>query len=221
MKDILIINFKTYKEGTGQNALKITKAAERAQKSEKGNIILVPQTADIRLVKNNTKLKIFAQHIDTEEQGGHTGSNNIDTLIQAGIKGTLINHSEKRLPLKKIEQTIKLCKTKKIISVVCTKTLAETKKIIKYEPDYIAIEPPELIGGNISISEAKPKLIEQTAHTATKKTNILCGAGIHTQQDIQTAKTLGAKGALVASGIIKAKNTEKEIKKLLKGFNPT
>jgi triosephosphate isomerase (TIM) len=210
MKDLLIINFKTYSEGTGRNAIKIAKASERALKKIKGNIILVPQSADIRLLKQNTKITLFAQHIDVEEQGGHTGSINIDTLITAGIKGTLINHSEKRIPLKKIEQTIKLCKTKKIISVVCTRNLSETKKVLRYKPDYIAVEPPELIGGYISISNAKPKLIEQTAHTATKTTNILCGAGIHKEEDIRVAKELGASGALVASGIIKAKNPRKK-----------
>ena len=101
MKNVLMINFKTYKESTGKNALKIVKAAERALRKEKGKIILIPQTVDIRLVSKTTKIPIFAQHTDTEEQGGHTGSTNIDAIKEAGAKGILINHSEKRLPLKK------------------------------------------------------------------------------------------------------------------------
>jgi triosephosphate isomerase (TIM) len=218
MEDVLIINFKTYKESTGKNALKIVKAAERAHKKGKGTIILVPQTVDLRLVAENTKLPVFAQHTDTEEQGGHTGSINIDALKEAGAKGILINHSEKRLSLKKIEETIKLCKKKKMKSVVCTKTLAETKKVLRYKPDYVAVEPPELIGGTISISEAKPKLIQEAAKT-TNKIKILCGAGIHREEDVRIAKQLGSNGILVASGVIKAKNTYTEILSLLKGFS--
>ena len=217
MKDILMINFKTYKEGTGQGALKIMRAAERAKTKEKGNIILVPQTIDLRLVAKNTKLKVFAQHTDLDEMGGHTGSVNIDALKMAGAKGVLINHSEKRLPLAKIKETIKLCKTKKMISVVCTKTVKETETIVKFKPDFVAIEPPELIGGKISISEAKPKLIEKTAKAANN-VDVLCGAGVHREEDVKIAKELGAHGVLVASGIIKAKNVEREIRELLKGF---
>ena len=217
MKDILMINFKTYKEGTGQGALKIMRAAERAKTKEKGEIILIPQTIDLRLVAKNTKLKVFAQHTDLDEMGGHTGSVNINALKMAGAKGVLINHSEKRLPLAKIKETIKLCKTKKMISVVCTKTVKETETIVKFKPDFVAIEPPELIGGKISISEAKPKLIEKTAKAANN-VDVLCGAGVHREEDVKIAKELGAHGVLVASGIIKAKNVEREIRELLKGF---
>jgi triosephosphate isomerase len=217
MKDILMINFKTYKEGTGTYALKITRAAERARKKERGEIILVPQTVDLRLVAKQTKLKVFAQHTDTEDMGGHTGSVNIDALKRAGARGVLINHSEKRLPLTKIKETINLCKEKKMISIVCTKTVKETERIVKFKPDFVAIEPPELIGGKISISKAKPKLIEKTAKAANN-VDVLCGAGVHRCEDVKIAKELGAHGVLVASGIIKAKNVEREIRELLRGF---
>ncbi|MFP4567868.1 MAG: triose-phosphate isomerase [Candidatus Woesearchaeota archaeon] len=217
MEDALIINFKTYKESTANGAIKITKAAERALKQAKGNIILVPQTVDLREVAKTTKLKVFAQHTDLEERGGHTGSTNIDALKLAGAKGVLINHSEKRLPLRVIEKTIKLCKDKKMISVVCTKTIKETETIAKLKPDYIAIEPPSLIGGTISISKAKPELIKKAVQ-ASKKIRLLCGAGVHEEEDVRVAKNLGSNGILVASGVIKAKNIEKEIISLLKGF---
>ena len=212
-----MINFKTYNESTGKRAENIMRAAERASKKLKGKIILVPQTVDLRMIAKNTKLTVFAQHTDTEDAGGHTGSVNIDALKEAGARGVLINHSEKRLRLKKIEETVKLCRRKKMISVVCTKTVAETTKIIKFKPDFVAIEPPELIGGNVSISESKPKLIERTAKTANN-VDVLCGAGVHREEDVKIAKELGAHGVLVASGIIKAKNVEREILHLLKGF---
>ena len=218
MEDVLIINFKTYKESTGRNALRIVRAAEKDLTKKKGKIILVPQTVDLRLVKKSTKIPVFAQHTDLEEQGGHTGSTNIDAIKEAGAKGILINHSEKRLSMKRIEQTVKLCKKKKLLSLVCTKNLAETKKVLKFKPDYVAVEPPELIGGTTSISEAKPKLIQEASKTSNK-IRILCGAGIHLEEDARIAKQLGANGVLVASGVIKAKNVEKEIISLLKGFN--
>ena len=217
MKDVLMINLKTYAESSGKNALKIVRAAERALKKEKGRIIIVPQLVDLRMITTNTKLWVFAQHVDTSERGAHTGSVNIDSLKEAGAKGVLINHSEKRLPLAKIKETINLCRRKNMISVVCTKTVAETARVVKYKPDFVAIEPPELIGGKVSISEAKPKLIERTAKAANN-VEVLCGAGVHIEEDVRTAKELGSKGVLVASGVVKAKNIEKEILSLLRGF---
>lgn len=217
MEDVLIINYKTYKESTGKQALQITKACERAHKKTKGNIIIVPQAIDLRMIAQSTKLTVYAQHTDTDEMGGHTGHINLDALKEAGATGVLINHSERRLPLKKIEETVKLCKKKKMTSVVCTKTVAETEKVKEFKPDYIAIEPPKLIGGKISISEAKPELIKR-AVKVSKRVKLLCGAGVHTKQDVQESKKLGSKGVLVASGVIKAKNVEKEVITLLDGF---
>ncbi len=217
MKDLVIINFKTYTESAGKNALKIARAAERALKKVKGNVILVPQFVDLRLVSQNSKLKVFAQHVDLFGPGGHTGSINIDALKDAGVKGVLINHSEKRLSLNIIEETVALCKKKNMISVVCTKNLSETKKVIEFKPDFVAVEPPELIGGNVSISEAKPELIEN-AVDFSNGVKVLCGAGIHTEDDVRIAKSLGAQGVLVASGVVKAKNVEREIVDLLSGF---
>ena len=47
---------------------------------------------------------------------------------------------------------------------------------------------------------------------------MLCGAGIKTAIDAAKAIELGAKGILVASGIVCAKNPEKAIKELLDGM---
>lgn len=218
MKDVLMINFKTYKESTGVGALKIARAAERAVEKFVGLVVLVPQTVDLRLVASSTTLPVFAQHTDLDGQGGHTGSINIDALKVAGARGVLINHSEKRLSLKQIEETVRLCKKKKLISVVCTKTVSETTKVVRFKPDFVAIEPPELIGGVVSISDARPLLIERTAK-ASNGVDVLCGAGVHKTGDVRIASELGAKGVLVASGVVKAKSVYREIVSLLKGFS--
>ena len=46
------------------------------------------------------------------------------------------------------------------------------------EPTYIAYEPPELIGGNVSVSSAKPEIIAQAAKACNGKTKLLVGAGL-------------------------------------------
>ena len=50
-----------------------------------------------------------------------------------------------------------------MISIVCVKDVAEVKKYLKINPDFIAIEPPELIGSGKAISTEKPDLIQKAA----------------------------------------------------------
>jgi triosephosphate isomerase len=94
------------------------------------------------------------------------------------------------------------------------KDVAEVKKYVKLNPDYIAIEPPELIGSGKAVSKEKPELITKAAKaikSAKNNTKLLCGAGIVSGEDVVKALELGSKGILVASGIIKAKNWNKII----------
>ena len=84
-------------------------------------------------------------------------------------------------------------------------------------PDFIAVEPAELIGGDISISSAQPGLITKSVNAAGK-VPLLIGAGIKNSKDVEIGIGLGAKGILVASGIVKDKNIDEAILDLLQGF---
>lgn len=211
---ILVINMKTYPESTGKNAHSLLKAAEEVSKH---NIILAAQAIDIRELAKQTTIPIFAQHIDPCEEGNRTGSLTPQAVKDAGAKGTLINHSEKRIPEEQIKKTVELCKKYGLKTIICAESPEEAEKLSKYEPDYIAIEPPELIGGDISVSTAKPEVITNTVNRI-KHTKVLCGAGVKNENDSRIAVKLGSKGLLVASGIVKAKDQKKAIKDLLNGF---
>ena len=75
------------------------------------------------------------------------------------------------------------------------------------------IEPPELVGGKISVSKAKPELIEKIKRKI--KMRFLVGAGIHNKQDVETAMRLGASGIAVSSAITKSKNPGKKLRELI------
>jgi triosephosphate isomerase len=53
---------------------------------------------------------------------------------------------------------------------------------------------------------------------SVEKIPVLCGAGVKNGEDVRKAKELGAKGILVASGVVKAENPEEAIRDLLEGF---
>jgi len=175
---------------------------------------LVVQAVDIEKVSKAVKLKVFAQHVDEVDYGSNTGHIMIDAVKQAGASGTILNHSENRIPMKNIKAIVKKCKQKKFPVLVCAQDADEVKKIAKLKPDYVAYEPPELIGGNISVSTAKPQVIEKSVKKAGK-VPLIVGAGVKNTEDVKISMKLGAKGILVASGVIKAKNQEKAIQELV------
>lgn len=215
----LIINLKTYKEGSAINAVKIAKICKELKaeaKNKKVEIILCPQLIDLKDITKEG-VSVYAQHIDNVDYGASTGFIVPETIKKAGAKGSLINHSEHRVEFDKISALIKRAKQAGLISCVCAKDTNEAGRISKLNPDFIAVEPPELIGGDISVSTAKPELIKKSAQ-AVGKIPLLIGAGVKNSQDVRTGIELGAKGILVASGVVKAKNVKGAILDLLNGF---
>ena len=213
MKPSYIINFKTYKQSTGKNAIKLAKICDKVAKKTKAKIIICPQAADICISKK-ISIPVFAQHIDPVKQGQTTGYVLAEDVKSEGATGTLLNHSEHKLTFAKLKKAVEICKKNKLKIVICASSPAEAKKVAQLKPDYIAIEPPELIGGKISISTAKPEVITKTTKLI-KKIPILVGAGVHEKIDVINAMKHGAKGILIASGIIKAKFPEKVLKDLI------
>ncbi|MCJ7471146.1 triose-phosphate isomerase, partial [Candidatus Bathyarchaeota archaeon] len=119
------------------------------------------------------------------------------------------NHSERRLKLSEIDETIRITKEHDLISIVCANNPTTSAAVAALKPDIIAIEPPELIGTGIPVSKAKPEIVTDTVKLVRQvnpTVTILCGAGISHGEDIAAALKLGTEGVLVASGIVKAKN---------------
>ena len=215
---LIIVNFKTYEQSIGNNALKLAKICEKVAKDTKANIAVAVQTADIYRISKEVFIPVLAQHIDNVDYGQFTGHTLADSVKQAGAIGTLLNHSEHRLSLDIIKEIIK--KNKNLEIVCCAPTSEISAEIAKFNPSFIAVEPPALIGGDISVSTAQPELITNTVNKVKQIADIpvLCGAGVKTKQDVKIAIELGAKGILLASGVTKAKDPEKVLKELVNGL---
>ncbi len=204
---VIILNFKNYIQSVGDNGVKLAKIAEEVAKEVGVEIVVCPQTVDIRLIHQSVSIPIFAQHIDPNDSGSHTGNNLMEAIIQSGASGTLINHSEHQLRLSDIEKIIAKAKKSDFFTCICANNLQVSRAISALNPLACAMEPPELIGSGISVT-TKPDLVKQTIQ-AIKETNVsvtpLVGAGVSTAKDVSEALQLGAKGVLLASGFVKAK----------------
>ena len=206
---IILVNFKTYLEGTGKKAVELAKKAEKVHQETNVCIGLAPQYSDIATLANTVSLPVLAQHIDFENAGSFTGHVLPEAIKEAGAVGTLINHSERRLKLADIDAAITRAREVGLTSVVCSNNAKASAAIAALQPDMIAIEPPELIGTGIPVSKAKPEVVSGTVELVRRindKVIILCGAGITKGEDVAAAIRLGTAGVLVASGIVKAKD---------------
>ncbi len=212
---VIIVNFKAYEKGTGEKALKLARICEKYR------AVCAVQAADIRLIARAVSTPVIAQHIDSIDYGKNTGSILPQSIKEAGAVGTLINHSEKRLKPEVIEEIIKICNKLQLYSVVCARKPDETELMAGFKPDFIAIEPPQLIGGDISVSQAEPGIIKDSVEAVKRidsKIHVLCGAGIHTREDVKKAIELGAKGILVANAVVEAKKPGDVLRELVKGL---
>jgi triosephosphate isomerase len=219
MERMLIVNLKAYEHGTGRKARYIADIVSRLPKEKKVRVVLAAQPTDIERLA--TKQEVFAQHIDPVSYGSRTGHILPEAIKEAGAKGTLINHSERSLSNDEIKARVDRAKNVGLTTVVCAPTAERAEELAMMNPDYIAIEPPELIGGDVSVSKANPDLIEETVRrvrTTNPAVKVLAGAGVNSRNDVMTALALGAVGVLVASAVVKSDNPEAALKDLMEGF---
>jgi len=205
---LFIINFKNYEEISGSKATKLAKIAEKISKKYKIKIAVAPPQHLLSEIAKSSSL-VLAQHLDFASVGSTTGFMVPEIVKKSKIKGALVNHSEHRISEMEIIELVSRLKKLDMISVVCVKDDKEAKKYATLNPDYIAIEPPELIGTGKAVSNEKPEAITKSVRAvrnAKNSTKLLCGAGIVSGRDVTKAIQLGSKGILVASGIVKAKN---------------
>ncbi len=211
---IIVVNVKTYAEATGKEALEIAKIMEKVSEKLDVSMAIAVQASDIFMVSQNVSIPVFAEHIDPIKPGSHTGWTLPEAIKEAGAKGTFINHSEHRLKLADIDDCISRAKELNMYQIVCSNNISTSKAIAALNPDFVAVEPPELIGGDISVTTANPNIVSGTVDAVKRidsNVKVLCGAGVKNGNDVSKALELGAEGVLLASGVVKAKDKEKVI----------
>ena len=217
MKPLILINFKTYEVSSGNKALRLAQLLAKV-KTAHFDIAVMPSLLTTKEIAQQTKLMTFAQHADRFGYGAHTGNVSPQELRDIGVAGVVLNHSEYKIPVRYLQEIVNSCRRNWLKTVVCASSLPEAKEILGFKPDYLAYEPAELIGGNLSVTTADPKIIVQVVKAAEKispGTRVLCGAGVHSREDLMAALGLGARGILLSHAIIQAENPKKLLERMV------
>lgn len=218
---MIFVNYKTYEEGTGQKAVALTKLLETVAHETQIKIIPVVQAPDIKEVVASTALEVWTQKVDPVEFGAHTGAIVPEAVFEDGAVGTFLNHSEAKFAgFDELAKASDRAKSVGLKTLIFAKDIEELKNVSSLNPNYLAYEPPELVGNStISVSAAKPEVIKEAAEIAKLAgIPLIVGAGIHSADDIKKCLELGSVGIAVSSNILKAENPKNALLELIGGF---
>ena len=221
MKGLIIINCKNYLEIAGEKIFQLSEIAQDISERYKIEIMIAPPQNSLFYLSQFIKLPLICQHVDDEKIGPTTGFIIPEIAKSYGASGSLINHSEHRMEHANIKNVIERLRQLNMFSVVCASTSREVGELSRFNPDMIAIEPPELIGTGKAVSKVNPSIITESvkeARTYSKNVKVICGAGIVDKTDIQSAINLGSQGILLASGLIKSESWKNKLIELSEGF---
>ena len=215
---VIIVNYKAYEEVEGSRGAMISGICEEVAKESGVSVAVSPPQVQLSSTASLVDIPVLAQHVDAFTPGSRTGWITPSMVKAAGAKGTLINHSEHPVSLDYIAKVVALCKELDLVTVVCADTVDTARDIAPFGPDFIAVEPPELIGGDISVTTAKPEVVSdavKAVHEVDPFIKVLCGAGVKTGNDVKVAIELGAEGVLLASGVVKASSIKSALRELI------
>jgi len=215
---MIIVNFKIYEKSFGDGALKLAEICQKVAKKTKIEIIPAVSALDAIKIKENLGMEVFLQGVDGIFEGAATGSISPIQAKKAGISGTLLNHSERKLKPGTLKKMLGNW-PKDFKVVVCLNSLGQAEGWAKnIQPDFIAYEPKYLIGSkDKSVATEKPEVIKKMVEKYPK-IPVLVGAGVHSVEDVKVSLKLGAKGILISSYIVKAKDPEKKLEELANGW---
>jgi len=220
-RPLLLVNLKAYPGALGPGAERLARLLEELGTAARVAVAVAPAAPDLGRVAASVSMPVIAQHVDAVDPGAHTGFVPPEAVAQAGGWGSLVNHSEHPLSTSVVAATVERLHDRGLVSVVCAGDVRAARRLAAFRPDYLAIEPPELIGGNRSVSTARPEVVRSTVDAVRKispSTIVLCGAGVHARGDVARAIELGAEGVLVASAVTRSGDPRVAIGELLAGF---
>ncbi len=210
---LLVVNYKTYTPVLGKRGVELMREIHKKASLAGISSYVAPPVFDLALYRNSRAL---SQSADPIAAGRGTGRVPVGIIKQYGLSGSLINHSENRIPKRKIKRTVEMLSDAGLVSIVCASSPSEARALSKMGPDYVAVEPPELIGTGVSVSEAEPEVIQKSADAVDVP--LLVGAGIHSARDVKRSIEMGASGVLVSSFVANSKNPMMAVSEIIRGF---
>lgn len=215
-KPVIILNLKAYKEAFEEGLRILDVVEDVAREFPQIEFVLAPNAFCLsEFSRKKQRVKVYSQHADPVPLGPYTGYLPIEAIKILRADGVIVNHSERPIGIDIISQVVERSRSLGVEILVCARDVDEVSRVARLRPNYVAFEPPELIGTGISVSRAKPNELKLSVDTIIKESCgeslPICGAGISTSEDVKLAFDYGAMGVLVASAFVKTSDRKKKL----------
>ncbi|MFA6007261.1 MAG: triose-phosphate isomerase [Candidatus Shapirobacteria bacterium] len=216
---MIIINFKLYSETFGENALKLAKIIKKVSDDTKHRLIIAASSLDAFRIKEKTGAEVWLQNIDDHFEGRGTGWISFKQAQALGLNGSLLNHSEHRIPRGKILKILKN-KPDNFEIALCVASLGQISQwAAKSKADFLMYEPPSLIASpDKSVATNQADSIKN-ALLASPKIPLIVGAGIKNKEDTKICSKLGINNIALSSAFVLNPDPESFLRQLISGFN--
>lgn len=200
----------------GDDVLGLALAADAASKKYDVDIIFTTPIVELRRVAEATeRIFVFAPHMDSIVPGRGIADILPESLVAAGARGVVLNHSEKPLSLSVLAQTIRRADEVGLATIVFADTAAESAAVAELGPNIIVAEPTGLIGtGQTSDMDYVTAAI-RAIKDVDPDIFVLQGAGISSGEDVYRVIRAGAEATGASSGIAKAKNRDAMVDEMI------
>ncbi|MFA6519069.1 MAG: triose-phosphate isomerase [Candidatus Shapirobacteria bacterium] len=214
---MILINFKIYRETFGEEAVKLARVIKEVSDKYKIRIVVAVSALDAVRIKE-TGAEVWLQDVDGDREGKATGSISMEQAMELGIKGSLINHSERQIAKGTVLKILKN-RPKGFEIMCCAKSRGQIEKWVdKAKPDWILFEPPELIASkDKSVATENPEMIKRVAELV-KNSKLMVGAGVKNRKDVEISLKMGAKGVGLSSAFVLASNPREVLEEIAEGY---
>jgi len=215
-----MFNPKSYMYGS--NLIEMSKVADNMAEEYGVDVFVIAPYSDISEIAKVTKnVIVTSQHLDASPLGRGMGIAVTESLYEAGVRATVLNHAEHPLTISELKNSIDRAKELSLFTIVCANSIVEARAIAIFSPDIILCEPNELIGtGKISDDNYVNKT-NNAIKEINKEILVMQGAGIKTPKDVEKLISLGADGIGCTSGITTAENPKETLTKMIKVTSET
>jgi len=204
---IFLIGLKAYI--WGEKALRLARVVEEISEKTSVTFCLIPQLVDLYRLASEVEVPILAPTMDPIRPGRGVGRNLPEAIKEAGAVGVMLNHSENRMTLNEINESIRRAHEVGLLTLVCCESPEEAAAITLLGADLVLAEPPALIGSLRSVGRLMKDFVKDSIKAVkelSSKTLILAGGGVASPEDAAEIIRLGADGTGASRAVHESRN---------------
>lgn len=206
-----LVNFKVYPGTAGEDGLELARTVDRVAEETGTNLVVAPQTPDLRLVEERTSTPVVAQAVDPVEPGRGNGAILPATVGAAGARGVFVNHPESPAELGAVPATIRRCRAVGLDSIVAVDGVELGRAVASLSPDWLLFEEPEDIASEAPMVRSNPGRVREfveAVRAVDPDVGVFVGGGIAAAGDVAAAFDLGVDATGAASAFVGADDPE-------------